>query len=118
MQLVHFTDEQWNNLKAILIDHRDGFTDDQSKTVFHLLSVNRFNDEQFGIFVDMLDTSTQKLVLLHAGGGTGITFVTCKIFKAPFTMKFVVAGVQPGLVHYTYHKAKLSTVFSGHGHQV
>jgi hypothetical protein len=31
--------------------------------------------------VDMLDTSTQKLVLLHAGGGTGPTFVTCKIFK-------------------------------------
>jgi hypothetical protein len=29
MQLCHFTDEQWNNLKALLIDHRDGFTDDQ-----------------------------------------------------------------------------------------
>jgi hypothetical protein len=29
----------------------------------------------------MLDTSTQKLVLLHAGGETGKTFVTCKIFK-------------------------------------
>ncbi len=29
MQLCHFTEEQWNNLKAILIDHRDGFTDDQ-----------------------------------------------------------------------------------------
>ncbi len=39
------------------------------------------NDEQFGIFVDVLDTSTQKLVLLHAGGGTGKTFVTCKIFE-------------------------------------
>jgi hypothetical protein len=32
------------------------------------------------IFVDMLDTSTQKLVFLHAGGGTGKNFVTCKIF--------------------------------------
>ncbi len=32
-------------------------------------------------FVDMLDTSTEKLVFLHAGGGTGKTFVTCKIFK-------------------------------------
>jgi hypothetical protein len=32
-------------------------------------------------FVDMLDTSTQKLILLHAGGGTGKTFVTCKIFE-------------------------------------
>ncbi len=39
------------------------------------------NDEQFGIFVDMLDNSTQKLVLLHAGGGTGKPFVTCKIFE-------------------------------------
>ncbi len=29
----------------------------------------------------MLDTSTQKLVLLHAGGGTGKTFLTCKIFE-------------------------------------
>jgi hypothetical protein len=32
-------------------------------------------------FVDMLDTSTQNLVLLHAGGGTGKTLVTCKIFE-------------------------------------
>jgi hypothetical protein len=29
----------------------------------------------------MLDTSTQKLVLLHAGGGTGKTYVTCKIIE-------------------------------------
>jgi hypothetical protein len=82
MPLYHFTDEQWNKLKAILIDNKDGFTDDQWKTVFHLLYEKRLNDEQFGIFVDMLDTSTQKLVLLHAGGGTGNTFVTCKIFEA------------------------------------
>jgi hypothetical protein len=81
MQMCRFTDEQWNNLKVILIDHRDRFTDDQWKTVFHLLSENRLNDEQFRIFVDMLDTSTQKLVLLHAGGGKGKTFVTCKIFE-------------------------------------
>ncbi len=59
MQFCHFTDEQWNNLKAILIDHRDGFTGDQWKTVFHLLSEKRLNDEQFGFFVDMFDTSTQ-----------------------------------------------------------
>ncbi len=39
MQLCNFTDEQWNNLKAILIDN-DGFTDDQWKTVNHLLSEN------------------------------------------------------------------------------
>ncbi len=71
MQLYHVADEQWNNLKAILIDNKDGFTDDPWKMVFHLLNENTFNDEQFGIFVDMLDNSTQKLVLLHAGGGTG-----------------------------------------------
>ncbi len=50
MQMCHFADEQWNNLKMILIDHRDGFTDDQWKTVFPLLSENRLNDEQFGLF--------------------------------------------------------------------
>ncbi len=43
MQLHHFTDEQWKNLKTILVDYRDGFTDDQWKTVFHLLSENRLN---------------------------------------------------------------------------
>ena len=82
MQLYHFADKQWNNLKAILTDNKDGFTDDQWKMVNHLLSQNRLNDEQFGtIFVDMLDTSTQRLVFLHAGGGTGKTFVTYKIFE-------------------------------------
>ncbi len=117
--MYHFTDEQWNNLKAILIDHRDGFTDDQWKTVFHLLSVNRLNDEQFGIFVDMLDTSTQKLVLLHAGGGTGKLLLHVKSLKSwPGKMKFVVARVQPRLAHCTYHKTNLSIVFSRHGHQV
>jgi hypothetical protein len=119
MQLCHFTDEQWNNLKAILIDHRDGFTDDQRKKVFHLLSENWLNDKQFRIFVDMPDTSTQKLILLHAGGGTGKTFVTCKVFdELASRNKFVIPHVQLGLVHRTYHKAKLSTVFSEHGHQV
>ncbi len=29
----------------------------------------------------MLDTSTQKLVLLHAGRGTGKTFVACNFFE-------------------------------------
>jgi hypothetical protein len=29
MQLYHFTDEQYNNLKAFLTDNKDGFTDDQ-----------------------------------------------------------------------------------------
>ncbi len=40
MQLYHFIDEQWNKLKAILIDNKDGFTDDQWKMVFHLLNKN------------------------------------------------------------------------------
>jgi hypothetical protein len=70
-------------------------------------------------FVNMLDTSTQKLVLLHASGGTGKTFVKCKIFEGwSGKMKFGVAHVQPGLALHTYHKAKLSMVFSRHGHQV
>ncbi len=64
-----------------MTDNKDGFTDDQWKMVNNLLSENGLNDEQFGFFVDMIDTSTQKLVLLHAGGGTGKTFVTCKIFE-------------------------------------
>jgi hypothetical protein len=81
MQMCHFTDEQWNNLKVILFDHRDGFIDDQWNAVSDLLSKNRLNDEQFGIFVDMLDTLTQKLVILHAGGGTGKTFDTCNFLK-------------------------------------
>jgi hypothetical protein len=82
MQLCHFTDEQLNNLKAILIDHREGYTDDKWKTVFHLLSENRLNDKQFGIFVDMLDTSTQKLVIFHAGGATGKTLSHVKSLKS------------------------------------
>jgi hypothetical protein len=119
MQKYHFTDEQWNNLKAILINNKDGFTDDQWNTIFHLFNENRLNDEQFGFFVDMLDTSIQKLVLLHAGGGTGKTFLHVKSLKSwPDEMKFVGARVQPGLALHTYHKAKLSIVFSRHGHQV
>ncbi len=81
MQLYYFTDEQWNILKAILTDNKERFTDDQWKMVNHLLSQNRLNDEQLRIFVDMLDTSAQKLELLHAGGGTGKSFVTCKIIE-------------------------------------
>ncbi len=49
--------------------------------VFHLIAENRLNNKQFGIFVDMLDISTQKLLLLHADGGTEKTFVTCEIFE-------------------------------------
>ena len=31
MQLYHFTDEQWNKLKSIVIDNKDGFTDDETQ---------------------------------------------------------------------------------------
>ncbi len=115
--MYHFSDEQWNILKATLKDNKDGFTDDQLKMANNLLSENRLNDEKFKIFVDMLDISTQKLVLLHAGGGTGKTFVTCKIFEE-FARRneIVIAHVQLGWVLCTYHKVKLSIVFSRHGH--
>ncbi len=100
-------------------DNRDGFTDDQWKMVNNLLSENRLNDEQFGFFVNMIDTSTQKSVLLHAGGGTGKTFVTCKTFKSWLEgMKFVIARVQLGWVLHTYCMVKLFIVFSRHGHLV
>ncbi len=119
MELYHFTDEQWNILKAILKDNKDGVTDDQWKMVNNLLSENRLNDEQFEIFVDMLDTSTQKLVLLHAGGGTGKTFLHVKSLKSWLeVMKFVVARVQLGWVLRTYHKVELSIVFLRHGHLI
>jgi hypothetical protein len=36
----------------------------------------------------------------------------------PGEMKFVIAHVQAGLALCTYHKAKLSIVFSRHRHQV
>ncbi len=47
MKLYHFSDEQWNILKATLKDNKDGLTDDQRKMVNNLLSENRLNDEQF-----------------------------------------------------------------------
>ena len=97
MKLYHFSDEQWNILKATLKDNKDGFTDNQWKMVNNLLSENRLNDEQFEIFVDMLDISTQKLVLLHAGGGTGKLLLHVKSLKSLLEgMKFVVAHVQLG----------------------
>ena len=77
------------------------------------------NDEQFEIFVDMLDISTQKLVLLHAGGGTGKTFVTCKIFEEFARRNEICRCTCPtGVGVCTYHKVKLSIVFSRHGHLI
>ena len=121
MELYHFTDEQWNNsLKAILTDNKDGFTDDQWKMVNHLLSQNKLNIEQFGIFVDMLDTSTQKLVYscMQVEEQEKLLLHVKSLKSWPDKMKFVVAHVQLGLALHTYHKAELSIVFSRHGHQV
>ena len=42
MELYHFTDEQWNNLKAILTDNKDGFTDDQWKMVVRIPTRNLY----------------------------------------------------------------------------
>ncbi len=58
MQLYHFTDEQWNNLKAILTDNKDGFKDDRWKMVNHLLSQNKLNDDHFMSFVDLFHSQT------------------------------------------------------------
>jgi hypothetical protein len=49
MNLYHFSDEQWNILKATLKDNKDGFIDDEWEMVNDLLSENRLNDEQFEI---------------------------------------------------------------------
>ena len=64
--------------------HTNSFTDNQWIQVQNLLSHDRLNDGQFSIFTDMIDTSQHILVLLHAGGGTGKTFVTGKIFEELF----------------------------------
>ena len=77
-------DIQWTDFKPILNAHINFFIDDQWSQVQYLLSRDRLNDSQFSIFTDMIDTSQQKSVLLHAGGGIGKTFVTCKIFDELF----------------------------------
>ncbi len=87
--------------------------------VNHLLSEHRLNDEQLGIFVDMLDISTQKLVLLHAGVGTGKTFVTCKIFEELARQNEICRCTCPtGVDSLHLPQGQTSIVFSRHGHQV
>ncbi len=71
LKTYRLNDAQWNELKSTMNSHTDSFTDNQWIQVQNLLSHNRLNDGQFNIFTDMVDTSRQKLVLLHAGGGTG-----------------------------------------------
>jgi hypothetical protein len=116
MELYHFTDEQLNNLKAILTGNKDGFTDDQWKMVNLLLSQNRLNDEQFGICLTLqhrnrysyMQVEEQEKLLLHV-----------KSLKSwPSKMKFVIACVEPGLALCTYHNVKLFIAFSRHGHQI
>jgi hypothetical protein len=53
--LYHFTDEQWNNLKAILTDNKDGFTDDQWKMVVDEVSMLSTQ------FLVLLDTRLQSI---------------------------------------------------------
>ncbi len=119
MQLCHFKDEQWNNLKAILIDHKDEFTDVQWKKVFHLLSKNRLNDKQFGTLGICLTLQHRnRYYCMQVEEQEKLLSHVKSLRSWPGEMKFVIARVQLGLVHCTYHKAKLSIVFSGHGHQV
>jgi hypothetical protein len=67
----------------------------------------------------MLDTSEQQLVFIHAGGGTGKTYVTSKIFeKLLLGVKSAVALVQPVLVPVICHKDVHFTVCSRLGCQV
>ena len=76
-------DAQWTEFKSKLNSHTNSFTDDQWSQVQYSLFHDRLNDS-FSIFTDMIDTSQQKVVLLHAGRGTRKTFVTCKIFEELF----------------------------------
>jgi hypothetical protein len=89
------------------------------ESTFSLLSEKLLIDGRFSIFMNMLDASRQKLVFMHAGGGTGKTFLTCNfLINLPCAVKFVIAHVQRVLVPQIYHKVPLSTVFSGRGCQV
>jgi hypothetical protein len=76
LKTYRLNDIKWTEFESILNAHNFFFTDDQWSQVPYLLSHDRLNDGQFSIFTDMMDTSQQKLVLLHAGGGTRKTFVT------------------------------------------
>jgi hypothetical protein len=81
IQKYRFTNEQWSKLKTNLDCCRLRLTDSQWDQLSHLLRQDQLNNDQFRVFTKMLDTSKQKLVFMHAGGGTGKTFVTCKIFQ-------------------------------------
>ncbi len=81
IQKYRFTNEQWSKLKTNLDCCSLRFTDSQWDQLSHLLQQDQLNDGQFHVFTKMLDTSKQKLVFMHAGGGTGKTFATCKIFQ-------------------------------------
>jgi hypothetical protein len=76
LKTYSLNDAQWNGFKSTMNSYTNSFTDNQWIQVQNLLSHDQLNDGQFNIFTDVIDTSRQKLVLLHAGGGTGKTFVT------------------------------------------
>ena len=71
LKRYHLNDAQWTEFKSILNSNTNSFTDNQWSQVQNLLCHNRLNDGQINIFTDMINTSQQKLVLLHAGGGMG-----------------------------------------------
>ena len=119
LKTYRLNDIKWTEFESILNAHNFFFTDDQWSQVQYLLSHDRLKNSQFSIFTDMIDTSQQKLVLLHAGGGTGNSFVTVKSLKNySCVVKFVVALVQQELVHLIYHKDVHFTVCSKCGHQI
>jgi hypothetical protein len=81
IQNYRLTDEQWSKLKTVLDCCRLRLTNCQSTQLSHLLQQDQLNDGQFSIFIKMLNTPKQKLVFMHAGRGTGKTFITCKSFQ-------------------------------------
>ena len=80
LQNYCLVDAQLTEFKSKINTHRVAFTDDQWSQVSYLFSHNQLNDGQFSIFTDMLDTSRQKLVVVHAsgGGGTGKKLLLAK----------------------------------------
>jgi hypothetical protein len=67
----------------------------------------------------MINTSQQKLVLLHAGGGMGKTFVTCKIVGGLFMHGEVCCCTCPTGVDASHlPQGHIFTVSSRHGHHI
>ncbi len=119
LKTYHLNDAQWNGFKSTMNSYTISFTDNQWIQVQNFLSHDRLNDGQFNIFTDLIDTSRQKLVLLHAGGGTGKHLLHAKFLKNySCVVKFVAVLVQQESVHLIYHKDVHFRASSRHGHQI